>query len=129
MGQGHSIPWQYCPPLRIKLPRAALSRSSKTSVALEPIQSFQFELLARRDRHQRTTPIQTYNHCLHPSHSTFSSIKFRLAHIITIIIVIMPALPFNSSAASSAASSPTLSPTMTPSIVLHPASGIFDQSY
>ncbi|USP72994.1 hypothetical protein yc1106_00268 [Curvularia clavata] len=34
----------------------------------------------------------------------------------------MPALPFNSSAASSASSSPTLSPTSTPSIVLHPAS-------
>jgi hypothetical protein len=39
----------------------------------------------------------------------------------------MPALPFNSSATPSPLSSPTLSPTSTPSIVLHPASGIFDQ--
>ncbi|KAH6882893.1 hypothetical protein BKA58DRAFT_374089 [Alternaria rosae] len=39
----------------------------------------------------------------------------------------MPALPFNSSAASSPSSSPTLSPTMTPSIVLHPASGVSSQ--
>ena len=39
----------------------------------------------------------------------------------------MPALPFHSSASSSPSNSPTLSPTATPSIVLHPASGIFDQ--
>jgi hypothetical protein len=68
-----------------------------------------------------TTPITTI--------ALYNTLLLPTIHIVYQIPDIMPALPFNSAAtpSSSPSSSPTLSPTTTPSIVLHPASGIFDQ--